>query len=171
MNTRTLTLLALCGTLLTTALSAHADERILRRHQRDGDSAARVVAADGDKGELLRGRRTHVDEEGNVVTGRGALLRGAEGGKAVRASRTVRSPDGSLNREAGFAASGSQGTIKSQGNLTRSADGDVNAQRQTSATGTQGNTYQGSTTYSKGEGFEHTGSCADAAGNTIDCKR
>lgn len=171
MNMRTLTLMALCSALLSTSLAAHAEERFKRLHHRDDDSAARVSAAEGDKGELIRGRRTRVDEAGNVVTGRGAILRGAEGGKAVRAGRTVRSPDGSVNHEAGFAASGSQGTIKSQGELTRSADGDVSAQRQTTATGAQGNSYQGSTSYSKGEGFEHSGTCTDAAGNTIACKR
>jgi hypothetical protein len=170
---RTLSLLSLSATLLLGSLAstAHAEERLLRRHVRTDDGAATVAAGEGEKGAIVRGRRTHVDEEGNVVTGRGALLRGANGGTAARAGRITRSPDGSVSHQGGFAANGEQGSIKSQGEITRSATGDVNGERQTTATGAQGNTYQGTTTYSKGEGIEHSATCTDAAGNAIACKR
>jgi hypothetical protein len=55
--------------------------------------------------------------------------------------------------------------------MTRTPDGDVSGERSTSATGAQGNTYQGQTSYSKGEGIEHSATCTDAAGNTIACRR
>lgn len=165
-----LTALLLGSCLLATA--AHAEERLLRKHVRTDHGAAAVVAGEGEQGrEFIRGRRTHVDEAGNVVTGRAAAVQNAEGGQAVRAGRVVRSPDGTLTRQTGFAAEGARGNIQSQGQMTRTPDGDVSGERSTSATGAQGNTYQGQTSYSKGEGIEHSATCTDAAGNTIACRR
>lgn len=156
--------------LLTSA--AHAEERLVRTHVRTDHGATAVVAGEGEQGrEFVRGRRTRVDDDGNVTSGRAAAVRTPEGGRAVRAGRITRSPDGTVTHQGALAATGDKGTVKSQGSMTRSAEGDVSGERSTSATGAQGNTYQGSTTYSKGEGIDHSATCTDAAGNAITCKR
>ena len=141
---------------LTTA--AHAGERITRFHGADG-------------GTVVHGRVTHSDGAGNRESFRGGAFRGTEGRQGMRASHLTRNADGSAERTGGFAASGPNGSIRSQGSVTRSTDGDINGQRTTTGTGSQGNTYQGSTTYSRSDGVSHTATCSDAAGTPIPCSR
>ncbi|RIX46072.1 MAG: hypothetical protein D3M94_10170 [Rhodocyclales bacterium GT-UBC] len=164
-------LLALC---LSAALPAsiQARERFVRPNADGGVTAGRLNGGIGPQGGAhLRGRRTQSDGQGNVTSSSGGVFRGANGAQGGQAAQVSRHADGSASRQGGFAASGERGSIQSQGSASRSVDGTVSGQRNTSATGASGNTYQGNTSYTKGEGVSHSASCTDAAGNSIPCTR
>jgi len=157
-------------------------------------SHARAGGVAGPNGSIARGSRTTAGSDGTLSHARGHVIHGASGGTEQGGRHVQRNPDGSL--QAGYSASGqgaAGGRFASSGSRTRAADGDRAAMRQTTASGTrgsyagsttrddgtldhtstltgqQGNTYQGQTSYSKGEGVSHSGSCSNAQGQTVQC--
>jgi hypothetical protein len=86
--------------------------------------------------------------------------------------RLVTDGQGNVNANANSAfstANGSSGSTSKR--FTRSADGGASGERSTTATNANtGVSYNGSTTYTQGSGFSRSGSCTDAAGNTVTCR-
>jgi hypothetical protein len=78
---------------------------------------------------------------------------------------------GNVNANANSAittANGSSGASSKR--FTRNADGSASGERSSTATNANtGVTWNGSTTYTKGEGVSRSGGCTDAAGNTVAC--
>lgn len=165
------------------------------RRSAEGDRVhARASGVAGPAGHAARGSRTTVGSDGTITRGSGFVAQGTRG--EVRGGRRVqRSPDGSV--QAGYAVSGqgaAGGNYSRSGSRTRSAAGERTASRQTSAsgargsyagsttradgtlshdstvTGANGNTYQGQSSYTRGEGLSHSGTCTNAQGQTIQCK-
>jgi hypothetical protein len=98
-------------------------------------------------------------------------VRGPNSGKAIRAGTTVRKADGTVTHNSGFKASGANGgSLASTRSLDQTASG-TTAERDTTATGKAGNTYTGETTYDSATGLTHSGTCTDAGGNVIPCRR
>ena len=59
---------------------------------------------------------------------------------------------------------------RQSGSFTRNEDGSASGQRSTKAYNPNtGNTFEGSTTYTKGEGVSRSASCKDSSGNTVTC--
>ncbi|MBS1196470.1 MAG: hypothetical protein H6R18_255 [Proteobacteria bacterium] len=102
---------------------------------------------------------------------RGGTFKTASGATGERTATNTRSADGTFNHQSSMTAIGTKGNIKSSGSMTKTADGNVSGQRNTTATDANGNTYNGSTTYNKTDGLQHTSSCTNAAGETIACKK
>lgn len=165
--------------------AAHADGSL--SHVRAGG----VAGADG---RAVRGSRTTVGDDGTLSHQAGHVIHGANGATEQGRHSYQRAPDGSV--QAGYTASGQNGaggSFQSSGSRTRSADGERAASRQTTAsgargsyagsvtrgdgtitkertiTGAAGNSYQGHTSYTRGEGVSHTGTCTNAQGQTIQC--
>lgn len=121
-------------------------------------------------GNHQRGRTWQGDGQGNASGSSGASANGANGGHAERQGSFYRNADGSAGRTGSASATGANGGHAStSGGITRNADGTVSGVRDTTATGRNGNGYQGSTTYSDGT-LTHTGTCTNAAGETIACR-
>jgi hypothetical protein len=156
--------LALVGAADTAAAEGHRGH-FVRANAEGG------VAAGQNGGVVARRRVTRTDGAGDVSTAGGVVFRNADGARGVRAGTTTRNADGSIAHRSGISASGAKGSVQSEGSYNRNADGSASGERTTSATGANGNTYNGSTVYTKGEGATHTGTCADASGNIIPCKR
>ena len=165
---------------------------------RDGEGGlayARASGVAGPAGRIAGGHRTTVDSDGTITHEDGIAAKGANGG-AVQGWRSVQhSPDGAM--QAGYTVSGqgaAGGSFSRTGTRTRSAEGERMASRQTLASGVRGqysgsttradgtlehessingangNTYEGQTSYVRGEGVSHTGTCSNAQGQTFDCK-
>lgn len=135
---------------------------------RGQNGSAGAVA--GKKGVAGRAAGTTTAEDGTVTRASASGFRGANGARGGRASTTSVSPDGTVTRNAGAATSGARGSASSQGNFTRSADGTASGSRSTNATNaTTGNSYSGSTTLNDGA-LSHSGTCTNAAGETIACR-
>ena len=98
-----------------------------------------------------------------------AAVRGPKGAHAARAGTTSHTADGTLTHQSAMAASGAKGSVTSSGNFTHTDEG-LTQTRTTTATGSGGKTYQGSTSYDKADGLTHSGSCTDAAGNSVTCR-
>ena len=146
-------------------LAAQVSENVVGR---TGGAVTAVKGPEG--GAAVRGRGYTTDGAGNGTAASGGAFKTASGATGARASTTTRNADGSASHQGGFTATGAKGTVDSSGNVTKGADGSVNGSRTTTATGANGTTYNGSTTYSKDTGVQHTGTCTDAAGNTVACR-
>lgn len=158
-------------------------------------SHARASGVVGPDGRAARGSRTTVGADGTTSHQRGYRMQGAAGGSASGGHSVERSPDGSLQASQHASGQGAAGgSFSTSGTRARSAEGERSAGRQTQAsgtrgsyagsttrgdgtldhdstlTGTSGNTYQGQTTFTRGEGMSHTGTCTNAQGQTIQCK-
>lgn len=174
MNAKRILMAMAISAALTVAANAQAVAHggILRRNANGGVTRSRgTVASGANGGAIAHGHRTSTNRQGSVTTSRGTAFRGPNGAKGVRAGTTTLNRDGSSTHRSGFAASGSNGSIESTGSSQRAADGSASGQRQTDITGKNGNTYQGQTTWTKGQGVQHTGTCKDASGNTIACPK
>jgi len=135
-----------------------------------GRTAVTGAAARGDRGSYERGHRLDSDGQGNVSGRSGAYAAGADGGTAQRQGSFYRNADGSAGRQGSASVNGPNGgTATTSGSIARDASGNVNGNRSTSATGQNGNTYNGSTTVQNGT-VTHTGTCTNAAGETIACR-
>lgn len=145
--------------------------RVVHSNASGGTTAVTGAAgAGGNGGAYARGRRVTTDGAGNARVTSGTAVRTSSGATAVRAGQTNVSSDGGVSHNSGFAASGSKGSIQSTGSAQRNADGSASGERTTNATAENGNTYSGETTWTKGEGVQHTGTCKDASGNVISCR-
>jgi hypothetical protein len=164
--------------VMTAALAATANAQavahggVLRKNANGGVTHAHGTVATGANGGVIaHGRRTSTNGQGSVTTTGGTAFRGPNGAKGVRAGTTTVNSDGSATHRSGFAASGKNGSIESTGSSQRGADGSASGERQTDIAAKNGDTYQGETTWTKGQGAQHTGVCKDASGNTISCPK
>lgn len=170
-------LTAVCAALgLTAVLFAGpaAADRTLRfeRANGAGGQAAginrRFEGAQG--GSAVHRRVVRSDGAGNAAVNRGTVWQGPNGAQGARGSSNRYGADGSLDHRGAVTASGAHGSITSKGGFSRDAEGDVTQNRQTTLTNAgTGNSYQGSSSYDASSGFTHSGTCYDAAGNTIVC--
>lgn len=176
MNRTTLLMaaLVLTGASATAIPDASAQARAHGRavlHTSDGGrTAVAGAAARGERGAYARGHRVDSDGQGNVSGRSGAYAVGANGGTAQRQGSFYRNADGSAGRQGSASVNGPNGgTASTSGSIARDASGNVNGSRSTSATGQNGNSYNGSTTVQNGT-VTHTGTCTNAAGETIACR-
>ena len=139
-----------------------------------GLTAGHVVAARGPQGGgAIRGRAWQSDGSGNGTVSSAAAVRGPNGARAARAGTTTHTADGTLTHQSAMAASGAKGSVTSSGNFTHTDERLTQTRTTTAtatATGSGGKTYQGSTSYDKADGLTHSGSCTDAAGNSVTCR-
>jgi hypothetical protein len=160
----------LCVMSMSAAAQGIVHARGARRNAMGGITARSGTAFRGPNGGVgVRGRSVVTDGQGNATTPSGAAYRGPNGSTAERQSSATRSSDGSASRQSSASASGPQGSAQTSANYQRNADGSATATRNTTATGANGNTYQGDTTWTKGSGVQHTGTCKDPSGNVISC--
>lgn len=161
--------MAACG-LLALDASGYIHARGARRNASGGISRASRGAFRGPNGGGgIRGRSLVTDGQGNATRRSGAAYRAPNGATAGQHATIHVSSDGTVTRQSAASASGAKGTAQTSGYFQRNPDGTASATRNTSATAANGNTYQGNTTWTKGSGVQHTGSCADASGNPIAC--
>ena len=74
-----------------------------------------------------------------------------------------------IQHQSGAVATGQAGTVSTQESFKKDESG-VGTGRNTTMTSSEtGNQYQGSTTYNKETGIQHTGKCYDAQKNEIPC--
>jgi hypothetical protein len=152
-------------------------------------------AYSGPAGSAVRGSATHWGSDGSVSHQGGHSVQGANGGYDNGHNSWSHNPDGSGQaswQNNGKGANG--GSVDSSGNFTRGSDGTVTGSSQTSASGARGSyngstsaangttthdsdvtaangdSYQGETSYTKGQGYTHSGTCKDAQGNVISCR-
>lgn len=127
----------------------------------------------GSRGAATGQRGLVADGQGNVDGSAGSGFTTAAGGQGLRSGRFERSADGSVSATGEASATGRHGgTAQRSGSYTRNADGTATGERSTSLTNAHtGVSYDGSATYTKGSGFSRSGSCTDAAGNTVSCGR
>lgn len=150
---------------LALASSADAQGSVRARGQNGS-----VGAVAGKKGVAGRAAGTTVSSDGTVTRASASGFKGTNGSRGARAATTSVSPDGSVSRTAGASTSGARGSASSQGSFSRNADGTASGARSTSATNAAtGNSYAGSTTLSNGS-VSHSGTCTNAAGETIACR-
>lgn len=93
--------------------------------------------------------------QGGITHARGTRASGPNG-RAAHGAYTSVNPDGSVKHQGATkvgSTTGSNGTV-THGSTIQGADGD---------------TYTGQTSYTKGQGVTHTGSCTDASGAAITC--
>jgi hypothetical protein len=164
-----------------------------------GDGSGGLIHASGGaysgaNGTVWRGSYTHLQSNGGVTHQGAHRINGANGGYDNGHNSFSRNPDGSSQaswQNSGRGANG--GSIYSSGNFSRGSDGTLAGSSQTSASGTRGNyngsttaangttthdsdykaangdSYQGESSYTKGQGYTHSGTCKDAQGNVIQC--
>ncbi len=128
-------------------------------------------------GGAVHGGGAAVDSQGNLVSGRGgaATIKDSSGNiklQGARAGKTTGTIGSGLHHESGMAVQSAKGTVKSNGTLTTDGAGGVSGARNTLVQSSTSNaSYQGSTTYQKGVGATHTGTCTDASGATVSCSK
>jgi hypothetical protein len=130
------------------------------------------IAAQADPAlNVNRNARIAGDGSGHGIAQRGGAFTTANGAEGARTQRLRRSEDGSIKAGSRAAVSGDNGSAASTKTYSRSADGSsASAERNTTATNSNtGVTYDGATTWTKGEGVSRSGSCTDASGNTVTC--
>jgi len=150
-------------------------------------------AYSGPRGTAVRGSYTHLQSNGGVVHQGGHSIQGTNGGYDNGHNSYTHNPDGSSQGSWQNKGSGPNGSINSQGDFSRNSSGTLTGSSQTTAsnargsydgstsaangttthdsdvTGANGDTYQGQTSYTKGEGYSHRGTCKNAQGNVIQC--
>lgn len=165
------TLLLTAGLMTALILSAPTAEAAQGHVRARGATATGtgVVAGGARNGNAyVRGHGVKQNADGSISAASGGAFKLNNGAYGGRASTTTVNPDGSASHQGGFSASGVNGSINSSGSASRNPDGTYAGSRTTNASNAAGDTYSGSTSYSNGS-FTHTGTCHDAAGNTIAC--
>lgn len=170
-SSMTITALILSAAFL--ASTAHAEGgRFHRKNASGGITAGSANAGTGPNGtKFQRASGVLTDGAGNGVATSGGQVQTATGGLASRRGKTTRTADGAVQHDSSASASGDRGNINSQGSATRAADGTITQSRTTQASDANGNNYNGATSYSKDTGVTHTGTCTDASGNSIPCRK
>ncbi len=161
-------LVAVAGTAIATDSQARQHSRSVQRTAQGGQVA---VGRSNASFQSQRNRQWQNDGQGNVSGSRSGSLVGANGGNAGYQGSAYRNADGSAGRQGSATINGRYGgTATTAGNITRDADGNVSGSRATDVTGRNGNSYTGSTTVENGSVI-HTGTCTNAAGEVISCRR
>jgi hypothetical protein len=141
-------------------------------NSKGGVNGGMAAAGTGAKGSYARGRAYQTDGTGNAKGGSAGGFKGANGSQGAYKSTWSKSANGTATYQGQAGASGARGSAQTSVNASRSASGQTTATTQTSATSkTTGNSYNGSTTYQKGQGATHTGTCTNASGSTIPCAK
>jgi hypothetical protein len=162
-----------------------------------GGIAAGSETTTGANGTVSRRGQAVSDGQGNVKGSTSADATGANGGSAGRAGKFQRNADGSFSQSGGASGSTANGdTASTSGNVSGDGQGGIVGNRQTSVRGANGGSYagqtgggtgqgvnhssdgtsadgtsyDGSTTVSQ-DGAQHTGTCSNAAGETIPCRK
>ena len=166
------------GLLLITegASSAHA-EGVIHATGRAAGSAQgpwagrQAFNAQGDNVQAAGRRTVGSDGNGTVQGTAGSGFSTEAGGQGLRSRWFNRDSDGSVSAQGQRGlTTANGGSAQRSGSFTRSADGSsASGERSTSVIGANGTTFDGSATYTQGSGFSRSGSCKDAAGNTVSC--
>jgi hypothetical protein len=165
-----------CTAVLSfTSVAAQAEGRARARGaavQADGGARAarsgRAVA--GDYGAAGGQRAFAADGEGNASGAARGGFTTESGARGGRYGEFNRSDDGSFSANGNASAEGDYRSADRSSSFNRDADGNASGERSTTLTNKQtGNTFEGSTTYEKGEGVSRSAACTDASGNGIDC--
>lgn len=111
------------------------------------------------------GRSVQRNPDGSVQAGYAVNGQGAAGGSFSRSGSRTRSADGERVASRQTQASGARGSY--EGSTTR-ADGMLD--HDSTISGANGNIYEGQTSFTRGEGLSHSGTCTNAQGQTFECK-
>lgn len=138
------------------------------------DNGARAAhsgaAARGPNGAAGGQRAFAADGDGNVDAAARGGFTTESGAQGARRASYERNDDGSAqaNREGSFEGESRSGSHNRS--YSRDADGNATAARNTTLTNEEtGNSFSGSTSYSRDEGFSRSAGCSDADGNDISC--
>lgn len=160
-------LVATAGAGLAHDVQAYERGRTVQRGDRSGQVSAWRSNARFDS---QRQRQWQGDGDGNASASRSGHLNGSEGGSANTQGSAWRHDDGSAGRQGSTSFSGPEGaSLDSSGGISRDGDGNFSGSRSTEATGRDGNHYSGTTTVANGS-LVHSGSCSNAAGETVACR-
>lgn len=122
-------------------------------------------------GGMVRGGGTAVDSQGNFVSGHGGAFNTGTA-RGARAGTTTGTVGSGVRHQSGMAVQGTQGTATSSGSFSTDGAGGASGSRNTSVQSSSSNaSYQGSTNYAKGSGVSHTSTCTNAAGDTVSCTK
>jgi hypothetical protein len=146
-------------------------QRVTGQTAQGGPALRAVGSVNGSHVDAAGQRRLAGDGQGNVAAAGGGSYSTAAGGQGARSTRFKRQDDGSVDASRqGSLTTANGGTAARDASYTRNADGGASAERNTSATNARtGVSYDGSTTWTKGQGLSRSGSCTDASGNTVTC--
>ncbi|MCP5159722.1 MAG: hypothetical protein H6974_08820 [Gammaproteobacteria bacterium] len=122
-------------------------------------------------GGMVRGRGAAIDSQGNFVSGGGGAFNTGTA-QGVRAGRTTGTVGAGIQHQSGMAVQGVRGSATSSGAFNTDGAGGASGSRTTSAnSSSSGASYTGSTSYERGSGANHTSSCTDYYGNPVSCSR
>lgn len=166
------------GLLMITAgaPTAHA-EGVIQATGRAAGSAPgpwagrQAFNAQGDKVQAAGRRTVGSDGNGTVQGTAGSGFSTEAGGQGLRSRSFNRNSDGSVSAQGQRGlTTANGGSAQRSGSYTRGADGSsASGERSASVTAANGTTFDGSTSYTQGGGVSRSGSCKDAAGNTVSC--
>lgn len=134
------------------------------RNGQGGLVHARGTRVSGARGTAAHGAYTSVNPDGSVKHQGATRISGANGASATGSNSYVRDADGNWNAGRQVNASGARGSYDSSATASNGT-----ANRDRTITNADGDSYHGQTSWTKGEGVTHSGSCTDAGGNTIPC--
>ncbi|MEW8627607.1 MAG: hypothetical protein AB2551_17800 [Candidatus Thiodiazotropha sp.] len=139
------------------------------------DSGTRVAGSrrvyQGDYGGWGWSRKqTAADGQGNAYRRNTQAYRGPEGGGGYKTVERGHSADGSAYKHKKREINGAEGgRYLSESDVRRDANGEVTGSRSVKAEGAAGKTYESSISQQEGQ-WVREASCADAAGNSVDCR-
>ncbi len=164
--------LGLSSAIVVSPASADRFTRFQYANPDGGTTAGATRYRSGVNGSAARGHVVRTDGQGNAYAGSGGAFQSANGASGARAGATYYGSDGSLQHQSGMTASGTRGSVSSNGAATVGADGSVSQNRNSTLyNAATGNSYQGSTSYNQTGGLSHSATCYDGAGNVIACPR
>jgi hypothetical protein len=146
-------------------------QRTAGQNAQGGPAARAAGSINGSALDAAGSRRLVGDGQGNVAAGSSGAYTTDSGAQGARSTRFKRNDDGSASaKRQGNLTTANGSTAARDASYTRNADGSASAERSTSATNANtGVTYDGSATWTKGEGISRSGSCKDASGKTVTC--
>ena len=134
------------------------------RNGQGGVVHVRDTRVSGPNGTAVHGAYTSVNPDGSVKHQGVSKVSGANGGSIDGSNSYARNTDGNWDASHQVSASGTRGSYDSN-----AAASNGSAIRDRTITNASGDSYQGQTSWTKGQGVSHSGSCTDAGGNTIPC--
>jgi hypothetical protein len=169
--TTTVAATLVAGLLAAPAGAAETRSRARSVQGSDGARAAHSgLGARGDNGAFGGQRGLSGDGEGNVSAGARGGFTTESGAQGRRRASFEREDDGSIeaSREGSFEGDSRSG--EHSRSYSRDADGNASAERSTTLANEEtGNSFEGSTTYTQGEGFSRSASCTDSSGDSVSC--
>jgi hypothetical protein len=146
-------------------------QRAANQNAQGGTSLRAVANVNGSRLDASARQRLVSDGQGNVKAAGARSFATAAGGQGTTSARLRRQADGSVDASRqGSVTTADGGSAQRETTYTRNADGQGSAERSTSATNARtGVTYEGSATWTRGQGRSRSGTCTDAAGNAVTC--